>query len=158
MKTPGAIRYLISSLLLGFGLCVGMGQAQENVESPAAPVTAGGAPSCSKVPTPQSNSDEYNDGYRAGFKDGCNIAGKMQITAKSRTPLYGIDEAVNHDVPVPVSYKRENTELLDALKSTCPPVADKAVKDGKGQNESWNLKYRISLLTSLVSGAECPHE
>ena len=40
----------------------------------------------------------------------------------------------------------------------CPPAAKHALQEGSDESNSWNLKYRISLLTALVKGAECSDE
>ena len=119
---------------------------QESVQRPPAPAT-----NCSNPPEGTSDSDDYNDGYRDGFKAGCSFAASNPADARPQTSGYHLDEATSGTL-VPVSYKKENADLLNALQSTCRRAADMAVKNGAGKTEGWNLRYRINLLTGLVQG------
>jgi len=154
MKTSEDLRFSVLLLVLMFCFLVCAGQAQENAQSPVPPVSTANVPTCSKIPSHEEVSDDFNKGYRTGFKDGCNAAA---IAKRTIQPRFSVDEAVG-DTPAPFQYKEENQKLLDALKSMCPAAAKHAQQDGSDESNSWNLKYRISLLTALVKGAGCPDE
>jgi hypothetical protein len=154
MKTLEDLRFSVLLLVPMFCFLVCAGQAQENAQSPVPPAGTAAVPTCSKIPSHEEVSDDFNKGYRTGFKDGCNAAASTKRTIQPRA---SVDEAIG-DTPAPFQYKEENQKLLDALKSMCPPAAKHALQEGSDESNSWNLKYRISLLTALVKGAECSNE
>jgi hypothetical protein len=120
--------------------------AQENTEPLPAPQNSAAASVCSHVPDADTDSDAYNTGFSDGYKAGC----KHGLSTQHSTSVGQVDEYVT-DTPAPtLSLKEENDNLLKLIGEVCKGADVSARKKGANQNETWNLKYRITLLTHLI--------
>jgi hypothetical protein len=121
--------------------------AQENTGPLPAPQNSPSASVCSHVPDVDTDSDAYNTGFSDGYKAGCKHASSAQPSTSSGIHL---DDAVS-DTPAPTSsLKEENDNLLKLIGEVCKGADIGARRKGASQNETWNLKYRIAVLTGLI--------
>lgn len=138
----------LAFLLFLFCMGSGVGRAQENIQAVKPPQATHAPSTCAHVPPIDTDSDDYNSGYRDGFKEGCKTAAAQHSTSGAQ-----VDDATETAVR-PISFSKENAALLKALASACSSAADKALSEAGGHDDVWNLRYRVNLLAYLVQHPE----
>jgi hypothetical protein len=119
--------------------------AQENAERVPQPQASSSASACTHIPDADTDSEEYQTGFHNGYKAGC----KYGLSAQHISSGAGVDEYVR-DTPAPISFQKENENLLKALGELCKGADTKARNTGSNHTDVWNLKYRVALLTQLI--------
>ena len=119
--------------------------AQENAESVPQPQASSPASACTHVPDADTDSEEYQTGFHDGYKAGCEYG----LSAKHMSSGASVDEYVR-DTPAPISFQKENENLLKALGEICKGADTRASKTGANHTDVWNLRYRVALLTQLI--------
>jgi hypothetical protein len=139
--------YRFAFLLIVVCVSAGAVYAQENTEPLPAPQGSPAASVCSHVPDADTDSERYNAGFSDGYKAGCKHALSTQPRTTSSVHL---DAAVQDTLAPTSSLTEENANLLKLIGEVCDGADIGARKKGAGHDETWNLKYRIALLTRLI--------
>jgi hypothetical protein len=122
-------------------------QAQENTQPLPPPQASPSASGCSNAPDPNTDSREYNSGFKDGYKEGCKDARSNQHSTSS----IHLDDAVG-DLPSPDTALLfdVNNNLLKLLGDVCKGADTDALKKGRSQSDAERVKYRMALLRQLI--------